>query len=269
MFHLFLAKHVFTYSERNMLSLVQAKHFWYSIKKVQGTDSYEFLLPNKKCVVNVDVLRTILDICPSVEGVNFTDVPDDDTTLAFLIKLGYNGPLYKHTNMFGDHMHQLLRTLAAIINKCLSASNNKLRKSIIDILWGHILQRECRLSWEDLAFQIDHKKEKRSRHENMPFPRFTKMFIKNFTSQIPLKKSRGKGLQRKKTADDSQETIDVSEESEPEPALVKRKTSSKRIVKKKVTLFADDNIIFDDPDTALDLGKSISKTKVEEAEATR
>ncbi|GKA20700.1 hypothetical protein Tco_0700689 [Tanacetum coccineum] len=65
------------------------QQFWYSIKKVQGTDSYEFLLANKKCVVNADVFRTILDICPRVEGVNFTDVPDDDTTLAFLIKLGY------------------------------------------------------------------------------------------------------------------------------------------------------------------------------------
>ncbi|GJR46269.1 hypothetical protein Tco_1314372 [Tanacetum coccineum] len=82
------------------------QQFRYSIKKVQGTDSYEFLLANKRCVVNVDVFRTILYICPKVEGVNFTDVPDDDTTLAFLIKLGYKGPLYKHTNMFVDHMHQ-------------------------------------------------------------------------------------------------------------------------------------------------------------------
>ncbi|GKE90639.1 hypothetical protein Tco_1571734, partial [Tanacetum coccineum] len=55
-----------------------------------------------------------------VEGVNFTDVLDDDSTLSFLIKLGYKGPLYKHTNMFVDHMHHPWRTLAAIINKCLS-----------------------------------------------------------------------------------------------------------------------------------------------------
>nr|GEZ23590.1 hypothetical protein [Tanacetum cinerariifolium] len=71
----------------------------------------------------------------------------------------------------------------------------------------------------------------------------------------------------KKTTDESQETVDVSKESEPEPA--KKKTSSKRRVKKKVTLSADDNIIFDDPDTALELGKSISQTKAEEAKAAR
>ncbi|GJR69210.1 hypothetical protein Tco_0015275 [Tanacetum coccineum] len=98
---------------------------------------------------------TILDIYPRVEGVNFTDVPDDDTTLAFLIKMGYR----------------------------------------------------------------------------------------------------------------STETVDVSDESEPES--VKRKTSSKRRVKKKVTLSAYDNIISDDPDTALELGKSISQTEAEEAEAAR
>ncbi|GJZ87544.1 hypothetical protein Tco_0659154 [Tanacetum coccineum] len=90
-----------------------------------------------KRVVNADVFRTILDICPRVKGVNFTDVPDDDTTLAFLIKLGYKGLQYKHTNMFVDHMHQPWRTLSAKINKCLSGkttSNDKLRKSRIDII---------------------------------------------------------------------------------------------------------------------------------------
>ncbi|GJV90986.1 retrovirus-related pol polyprotein from transposon TNT 1-94 [Tanacetum coccineum] len=96
------------------------QQFWYTIKKVQDTDSYEFLLANKKCTVNAKVFRKILDICPRGEGVNFTDVQDDDTALTFLIDLGYKGPLNRHTNMFMDHMHQLWRTLAAILNKCLS-----------------------------------------------------------------------------------------------------------------------------------------------------
>ncbi|GKF74938.1 hypothetical protein Tco_0224382, partial [Tanacetum coccineum] len=139
---------------------------WYCIKKVQGTNSYEFLLANKKCVVNADVFRTILDNCPKVKGVNFTDVSNDDTTLAFLIKLGYKGPLYKHTKMFVDHMHQPWRTLAAIINKCLSgktASNDKLHKSRIDILWGMFYRENVdypELIWEDLDYQSDHRKDK-------------------------------------------------------------------------------------------------------------
>ncbi|GKD13036.1 hypothetical protein Tco_1197443 [Tanacetum coccineum] len=286
------------------------QQFWYTIKKVPDTDSYEFLLANKKCTINAEVFRIILDICPRVEGVNFVDVLDDDTTLTFLIDLGYKGPLNRHTNMFVDHMHQPWRTLAAIINKCLSgktASN---------------------------ALKIDHWKEKRSRCENMPYPRFTKiiinhflkqhksltnlnhkhyqtikedglvsrlkfvrngedyqeyglpipdvmltdaikhsesyqMFIKYLTNHILPKKSRGKGSKGKKTVKESQETIDVSEESEPEPELAKKKTASRRVVKKKVILSADDNIISDDPDAALELDKSFSQTEAEEAEAAR
>nr|GEU33391.1 hypothetical protein [Tanacetum cinerariifolium] len=173
------------------------RQLWYSIKKVQGTDSYEFLLANMKCVVNADIFRMILDICLRMKGVNFTDVPDDDTTLAFLIELGYKGPLYKHTTCFW----------------------------ITCISHGELWQKNVyypELIWEDLAYQIDHMKEKRSRRKNMSFP----------------------------------------QEFKPELEQVKRKTSSKRRVKKKVTLSTNDNIISDDPATALKLGKFISKTKV-------
>nr|GEU66203.1 hypothetical protein [Tanacetum cinerariifolium] len=72
-----------------------------------------------------------------------------------------------------------------------------------------------------------------------------------------------------KTAEESQETVDVSKESEPKLELAKKKTFGKRKVKKKVTLSADDNIIFDDPDAALELAKSISQTKAEKKEASR
>nr|GEU53239.1 retrovirus-related Pol polyprotein from transposon TNT 1-94 [Tanacetum cinerariifolium] len=178
--------------------------------QVQYIDSYQFILANRKYIVNAEVFMTILNICPRVEGEDFTYVPDDDTLLTFLIDLGYKGPLNRHTNMVMDHMHQPWRTLAVIINKCLSgknASNDKLKKSIIDIL--------------------------------------------------------GKGSKSKKTAEESQETIDVFKESDPKPEPAKKKTSGKRKVKKKVTLSADD------PDAALELAKSISQTEVEEAEATR
>ncbi|GJY73092.1 hypothetical protein Tco_0477523 [Tanacetum coccineum] len=251
--------------------------FWYTIKKVQGTNSYEFLLANKKCVVNADVFRTILDICLRVEGVDFTDVPDDDATLAFLTELRYKGLLYKHTNMFVDHMHQPWSTLATIINKRLfgkTASNDKLRKSRIDILWGMFYKQNVDylgLIWEDLAFQIDHMKEKRSRRENMPFPRFTKViinyFLKKHNSLSNLKyqhyhtiKDDGIVSRLKFVRIDAHQIIHWSNSSQEE---------HRRVVKKKVTISADDNIISDDPDIALELGKSINKTEAEEPEATR
>ncbi|GJU86325.1 hypothetical protein Tco_1293871 [Tanacetum coccineum] len=92
------------------------------------------------------------------------------------------------------------------------------------------------------------------------------MFIKYSTSQIPPNKSRGKGSHGKKPTDTTKETIDVSEESDPEPT--KKRTASRRVVKKKVTITADDNIV-PEPDIALELGKSISLIKAAEDEAAR
>ncbi|GJR91135.1 hypothetical protein Tco_0215146 [Tanacetum coccineum] len=92
------------------------------------------------------------------------------------------------------------------------------------------------------------------------------MFIKYSTRLIPPKKSRGKGSQRKKNADTPEATVDVSEESDSEPA--KKGTANRRVIKKTVSIYADDNII-PEPDVSLELGKSISLTKAAEEEAAR
>ncbi|GJU19120.1 hypothetical protein Tco_1147086 [Tanacetum coccineum] len=213
------------------------QQFWYSIKKVQGTDSYEFLLANKKCVVNADVFRTILDICPRVEGANFTDVPDDDTTHAFLIKLGYKERMSTIQSSFRKIMHTRLitgRRRDQGAKTCHSPDSPRLKFVRI----GEDYQEYGLSILETMMTEVIKQSES------------YQMFIKYSTGQIPLKKSRGK-------------------ESEPEPEPVKRKTSSKRGVKKKVTLSADDNIISDDPYTTLELDKSINQTEAKEAEAAR
>ncbi|GJW98266.1 hypothetical protein Tco_0180074 [Tanacetum coccineum] len=202
------------------------QQFWHSIKKVKGTNSYEFNLANKKCVVDAEVFRKILNICPRVQGEDFTKVPDDETTLTFLINLGYKGPLYKHPSM--------------------------LRKSRIEILWRMFYKENVdylELIWEDFAFQIDHRMEKQRRHENMPYH------------------SRGKGSQGNKEAVSLKPTSDEEfDESDAKPA--RKRTGSRRVIKKKVSIFADDNII-PEPDVALELGKSLSLTKAAEEEAAR
>ncbi|GJU80810.1 hypothetical protein Tco_1283175 [Tanacetum coccineum] len=141
------------------VSEIFMQQFWYTIKRVKDSKSYEFLLANKKCIVDAEVFRKILDICPRVESEEFTKVQDDDATLTFLIDLGYKGPLHKYTNMYVDHMHQPWRTLAAIINKCLSGkttSNDRLRKSRIDILWGMFYRENIdylELIWEEFVIE--------------------------------------------------------------------------------------------------------------------
>nr|GEX45712.1 hypothetical protein [Tanacetum cinerariifolium] len=185
------------------------QQFWYTVKKVQDTDSYEFLLANKKCIVNPEVIRTILDICPRVEGVDFTDILDDDTTLTFLIDLSYKGSVNKHTNML-----KFVR---------IGKDYQEYGFPIPDVM---------------LTNAIKHLES-------------YQMFIKYSTHQISPKKSRGKGSQWKKIADTHVEEVEVSKESKPKPS--KKRTSSKRRFKKKVTTFSEDNIISDDPNTALEL----------------
>ncbi|GJX57191.1 hypothetical protein Tco_0287088 [Tanacetum coccineum] len=149
--------------------------------------------------------------------------------------------------------------------------------------------------WEDIAYQVDQKKEKRSRRENMPYLRFTKIIINHFLKQH--KSLSNLNYQHYYTIKDDGivsrlkfviigedyqeyglpildvmltdaikhtpvEEVEVFEESDPEPA--KKKTASRRVVKKNVTISAEDNII-PDPDVALELGKSISQTKAEAA----
>ncbi|GJS43445.1 hypothetical protein Tco_0568488 [Tanacetum coccineum] len=216
-----------------------------------------------KCVVNADVFRTILDIFPRVEGVDFTDVPDDDATLDFLIKLGYKGPLYKHTNMFMDHMHQPWRTLATIINKCLSgktSSNDKLRKSKTNVLLKFFKTRE---DYQEYRLPIPDVMPTDAIKQSESY----QMFIKYSTCQIPPKKSRGKGSQGKKTTYTPVTDVDVFKESNPK--LVRKRTTSKRRVKKKLMIFAEDNIITEDPNITLELGKSINFTEAEKEEAVR
>ncbi|GJW31468.1 hypothetical protein Tco_0051500 [Tanacetum coccineum] len=162
------------------------QQFWYTVKKVKNIDAYEFLLANKKFLVDVKVFRKILDICPRVQGVDFVELPDDETTLTFLLDLGYKGSLYKHTSMYVNHMHQPWRTLASIINKCLfgkTTSNDRLRRSRIDILWAMFYRENVdfpELILEDFVIQIDNKQLKKGRRENMPYPRFTKIIINHF-----------------------------------------------------------------------------------------
>ncbi|GKG10863.1 hypothetical protein Tco_0342263, partial [Tanacetum coccineum] len=92
------------------------------------------------------------------------------------------------------------------------------------------------------------------------------MFIKYSTGLIPPKKSRGKGSQGKKTADTPKASVDVSKESNSKP--VRKQTGSRRVIKKKVSVYVDDNIIHD-PDVTLELGKSISLTEAAKEEAAR
>ncbi|GJZ99905.1 hypothetical protein Tco_0672456 [Tanacetum coccineum] len=164
-------------------------------------NSYEFYLVTKKCLVDDEVFQKILDSCPRVLGEYSTEVPDDESTLTFLIDISYKGPLYKRPSMENVDYPELI--------------------------------------WEDFAFQIDNRQMKKGKREIMPYPRLKfirigedfqeyglpihetiltkgikhsesyQMFIKYSTGLITPKKIRGKGSQEKKTSDTPEAAVDV------------------------------------------------------------
>nr|GEZ82866.1 hypothetical protein [Tanacetum cinerariifolium] len=214
-----------------------------------------------------EIFMKILDICLRKEGEDFTEVQNDEDTLTFLVDLGYTGSLHKENV---DHPT---------------------------------------LIWEDIAYQIDHKKENKSRREIMPYPRFTKVIINYFLSKHKsLKKPKFRHYHTIKDDDivsrlkyvrireDYQEyglsipetmmNVDIIEsesyqrfllyssglippkKSRGKEPLFRKKTSRRKVVKKKATISTADNII-PDLDLALKLDKSISLNEAEEEAAAR
>ncbi|GJT69528.1 hypothetical protein Tco_1028814 [Tanacetum coccineum] len=113
------------------------QQFWHTVTKIKESTFYEFKLENKKCQFDVEVFRKDLDICPRVQGKEFLEPPSEEELLTFLIGLRYKGELTHLPKILIDYIHQPWRTLASIINKCLSGkttSNDRLRQSRVAII---------------------------------------------------------------------------------------------------------------------------------------
>ncbi|GKB93713.1 hypothetical protein Tco_0979850 [Tanacetum coccineum] len=162
---------------------------WLTIEKVKKSSSCPFNIDNKTCQIDADIFRKFLDISPKVTNQEFTIPPSSDTLREFLHELSYKGKLTSSSEMYVDHINQPWRTFAAIINKCLSGntlSNDRLRPSRIEILWGMYHEVKVDYSamiWEDLQYQFDNKQTKVKRRKIMPYLRFTKAIIRHFMSQ--------------------------------------------------------------------------------------
>nr|GEV62895.1 hypothetical protein [Tanacetum cinerariifolium] len=111
------------------VSEIYMQQFWHTVTKIKESTFYKFKLANKKCQFDVEVFRKALEICPRFKGKEFITPSSEEELLTFLIGLGYKGELTHLPKKLIDHMHQPWRTLASIINKCLSgktSSNDKL-----------------------------------------------------------------------------------------------------------------------------------------------
>ncbi|GKE38424.1 hypothetical protein Tco_1461829 [Tanacetum coccineum] len=138
---------------------IYMQQFWFTVKKIKKTTSYEFDLADKKCKVDVELFRKILSICPRVPNEDFIVPLFEESLINFLYELGYKGQINKLASMFGM-FHGKNVDYAELI-------------------------------WEDFQYQIDYRQSKFRRREIMPYPRFTNIIINYFLS---LHKSIPKGL---------------------------------------------------------------------------
>ncbi|GKD50778.1 hypothetical protein Tco_1279754, partial [Tanacetum coccineum] len=64
--------------------------FWNTINKIGNTDAYNFELDKKKCRVDTEVFREILQICPRLPNQEFDDLPSENDLVSFIKELGYS-----------------------------------------------------------------------------------------------------------------------------------------------------------------------------------
>ncbi|GJS23408.1 retrovirus-related pol polyprotein from transposon TNT 1-94 [Tanacetum coccineum] len=63
----------------NALVAPENRHqFWHTITKIKNSSSYKFKLDKKKCTIDVEVFRDILQICPRLPNQEFDAPPSDE-----------------------------------------------------------------------------------------------------------------------------------------------------------------------------------------------
>ncbi|GKE32190.1 hypothetical protein Tco_1451512, partial [Tanacetum coccineum] len=173
----------------------------------------------------------IMDICPRVEGEEFTEID------------------HRKERKSRRETMSFPRFTKVIINHFLSQ-----HKSLSNLKYQHYHT----IKDDGIVSRLKFVKIREDYQEyGQPIPEMKAEMIIEKQSEL---------YQDKKTVDTPVPDVNVSEKSDSEPA--KKRTTSRRVVKKKVTFFVADNII-PDLDVALELGKSINLTEAEEEEATR
>nr|GFB58512.1 hypothetical protein [Tanacetum cinerariifolium] len=149
--------------------------------------SIRFKMNNKKHIINLEIFRDMLHVCPRVPGQYFDVLPFEAEILEFLRSLRHSDEIRHLTDVNVNKLFQPWRSFGAVINKCLtrkSSDFDSFRLSQAQLLWELYHNRNidyASLIWEDFVYQIEHKKQKKG--IEMYYPRFTKVVIHHFMSK--------------------------------------------------------------------------------------
>ncbi|GJY41721.1 retrovirus-related pol polyprotein from transposon TNT 1-94 [Tanacetum coccineum] len=78
---------------------------WNTINKIGNSDAYNFKLDKKKCRVDTEVFRKILQICPILPNKEFVELPLEEDLVSFIKELGAS--LGKQQNLIDSGNHKL------------------------------------------------------------------------------------------------------------------------------------------------------------------
>nr|GEZ43885.1 hypothetical protein [Tanacetum cinerariifolium] len=149
--------------------------------------SIRFKMNNKKHIINLELFRDMLHVCPRVPGQSFDELPFEAEILEFLRSLGHSDEIRHLTDVNVNKIFQPWRSFRAVINKCLTGKSfgfDSFRLSQAQLLWGLYHSRNIDYGFlilEDFVYQIEHKKQKKG--IEMYYPRFTKVVIHHFMSK--------------------------------------------------------------------------------------
>ncbi|GJV40174.1 hypothetical protein Tco_1418614 [Tanacetum coccineum] len=227
---------------------IYMQQFWFTVKKIKKTTSYEFDLADKKCKVDVHLFRKILGICPRVPNKDFVVPLSEYLLINFLYELGYKDFQYqidyKQSKLKRREIMPYPRFTKFVINYFLSLYKSipkGLSSGLNTIKDGGVIQRLKFVNKGEDCQEYGQAIPNTMLTDEIKQSEAYQAFIAYSTGLIPPKKTRGKGSQGKKAA---------------------------VTPKKKSLISADDNIIHK-PNVALELGKSISKTEAEIAEEAK
>ncbi|GJT48374.1 hypothetical protein Tco_0974531 [Tanacetum coccineum] len=103
---------------------IYMQEFWVTVTRHHSF--LRFKINGKSHTVNVDNFRDMLKICPKIPGQKFEEPSLEEDILSFIKDLGHTGEIKFLSDVNVNHMHQLWRSFAAIINKCLSGKTTAL-----------------------------------------------------------------------------------------------------------------------------------------------
>ncbi|GKA54845.1 hypothetical protein Tco_0753794 [Tanacetum coccineum] len=172
---------------------IYMQEFWATVTKHHY--SLWFKLNGKSHTVNVDNFRDMLKICPKLPGQKFKEPLFEEEILPLIRDLGHTGDIKVLSDVNINHMHQPWRSLAAIINKCLSGKTTGLERlclSRAQLLWGiHCRHLTNQAMLDSEAYKTYHAY---ATGEKTPKPKKKKADFESSPKEKPAQASKGKRL---------------------------------------------------------------------------